>query len=275
MQNHQIQCFGPVQWKPCNFYMTCQSVKKTFKWKLCITTSCGQIQPRNVPAFTPLQKRFSTLSLAMGPSMRNHFPTMVSSFWLLAFNCGISNNNVQASKKKIYVYIQIYACASMNMYINKYEKMTTKNRQAKTFRKILQVTSATKSGLKAKVVLDFPTSTVSMSTWPLYGIEIVYVPFQPVFVQPVFSAVHGPNKLKPANGSGGSKLAKFWLFTFACSCKDPSADLRSRSLRLPRPTSMEWSKTNKANRNFAWQSPQRSMARNELGKRRTNWRLHV
>ncbi len=103
----------------------------------------------------------------------------------------------------------------------------------------------------------------------------MYFPFQPVFVQPVFSAVHGPNKLKPANGSGGSKLANFWLFTFACSCKDPSVDLRSRSLRLPRPTSMEWSKTNKANRNFAWQSPQRSMARNELGKRRTNSRPHV
>ena len=103
----------------------------------------------------------------------------------------------------------------------------------------------------------------------------MYFPFQPVFVQPVFSAVHGPNKLKPANGSGGSKLANFWLFTFGCSCKDPSVDLRSRSLRLPRPTSMEWSKTNKANRNFAWQSPQRSMARNELGKRRTNSRPHV
>lgn len=103
----KINALG-LQWKSCSFYMTSQSFKKHSE-RLCVTTSWGQIQPSNVPAFTPVQKRSSTFSLAMGPSMRNHFPTMVSSFWLLAFNRGKSKNitfKVQMSEKKIlYIYI--------------------------------------------------------------------------------------------------------------------------------------------------------------------------
>lgn len=104
----KINALG-LQWKSCSFYMTSQSFKKHSE-RLCVTTSWGQIQPSNVPAFTPVQKRSSTFSLAMGPSMRDHFPTMVSSFWLLAFNRGKSKNitfKVQMSEKKI-LYIYIY-----------------------------------------------------------------------------------------------------------------------------------------------------------------------